>query len=52
MFLNQIFAREVAEVTNLLVLRTLNFLGGTMKPIVPRQKHFTAKVRRNRERII
>ena len=34
MFLTQIFARE-----NMLVLRTSNFQGAIIRPIVPRHKH-------------
>ena len=40
MFLKQIFVpRSEASMANMLVLRTSNFQGATIRPIVPRQKH-------------
>ena len=40
MFLKQIFTREAkASRKNMLLLRTSNFQGATIRPIVPRHKH-------------
>ena len=38
-----IFPRIEASRTNLLVLRTSNFQGATITPIVPRHKHFIVR---------
>ena len=38
MFLKKIHSKEASSIY-MLVLRTSNFLGATIRPIVPRQKH-------------